>query len=83
LLILDGHDNHVTLKTIEHAQELGLDMITLPSHTSYISQPLNVSCFKPLKTTLRKVRDATMFRSNQMEPCYKITLVGRVDYAID
>jgi hypothetical protein len=33
LLILDGHGSHVTLKTIEQAQEFGLDMITLPSHT--------------------------------------------------
>jgi hypothetical protein len=32
LLVLDGHGNHVTLKTIKHAQEVGLDMITLPSH---------------------------------------------------
>jgi hypothetical protein len=76
LLILDGH---VTLKTIEHAQEFELYTITLPSHTSYILQPLNVSCFKPFKTTLRKVRDATMFISNQMEPCYNITIVGWVD----
>ncbi len=36
LLVLDGHGNHVTLKTIKHAQEFGLGMITLPSHTSYI-----------------------------------------------
>ncbi len=79
MLILDGHDNHVTLKTIERAQEFELDVITLPSHTSYILQPLNVPCSKPFKTTLRKVRDATMFRSNKMEPCYNITIVGWVD----
>jgi hypothetical protein len=28
LLVLDGHGNHVTLKTIKHAQEFGLGMIT-------------------------------------------------------
>jgi hypothetical protein len=66
LLVLDGHDNHVTLKTIEHAQEFGLDMITLPSHTSYILQPLNVSYFKPFKTTLRKLRDATIIKWNHV-----------------
>jgi hypothetical protein len=35
LLILDGHGNHVTLKVIEHAKDFGLNMITLPSHTSH------------------------------------------------
>jgi hypothetical protein len=35
LLILDGHGSHVTLKAIEQAMDFGLDMITLPSHTSH------------------------------------------------
>jgi hypothetical protein len=35
LLILDGHGSHVTIETIKQAQEFGLDMITLPSHTSH------------------------------------------------
>jgi len=53
-------------------------MITLPLHTS---RALHVSCFKPFKTLLKKVRDATMSISNHMEP-NKITLVGWVDQAI-
>jgi hypothetical protein len=73
LLILNGHGNHVTLEIIEQAKEFGLDMITLPSYTSHTLQPLNVSCFKPLKITFRKVRDVAMSRSNHMEP-NKITL---------
>ncbi len=35
LLVLDGHGSHVTLKVIKHGQEFGLNMITLPSHTSH------------------------------------------------
>jgi dissimilatory sulfite reductase (desulfoviridin) alpha/beta subunit len=34
-LILDGHGSHVTLEAIEQVQEFGLDMITLPLHTSH------------------------------------------------
>jgi hypothetical protein len=64
LLIMDGHGNHVTLEAIEHAKNIGLDMITLPFHTSHALQPLNVSCFKPFKITFRKDRDVGMFRSN-------------------
>jgi hypothetical protein len=35
LLVLDGHGSHVSLEAIEHAQQFGLYMITLPSHTSH------------------------------------------------
>jgi hypothetical protein len=35
LLILDGHGSHVTLEPIGQAHEVGLDMITLPIHTSH------------------------------------------------
>lgn len=67
LLIINGHGSHVTFKVIEQAQEFGLNMITLPSHTSHVLQPLNVSCFKPFKITFVKVKDATMFKSNHMD----------------
>jgi hypothetical protein len=35
LLILDGHGSHITLKTIKQVQEFGLDIVTLPFHTSH------------------------------------------------
>jgi hypothetical protein len=82
LLILDGHDNHVTLETIKQGKELGLNMITLPSHTLQTLQPLDVFCFKPFKTTFKKVKNASMFRNNDMEPC-KITLIGWVDQVLE
>jgi hypothetical protein len=53
-------------------------MITLPSHTSHVQQPLNVSCFKPFKITFKKVKDVVMSRSNHMELNRK-TLVKCVD----
>jgi hypothetical protein len=82
LLILDGHGNHVTLEIITQAKELRLDTITLPSHTLQTLQPLYVFCFKPLKTTSKKIKNASMFRNNDMEP-YKITLAGWVDQALE
>jgi hypothetical protein len=54
LLILDGHGSNVTLKAIEQTQAFGLNMITLPSHTSHTVQLLDVAYFKPFKTTLEK-----------------------------
>jgi len=82
LLILDGHGSHVTLETIEQDKEFGLDMITLPSHTSHAFQPMDVACFKPFKNDFRKERDATMVKRNYTKP-NKITLTGWVDKALD
>jgi len=48
-------------------------MITLPSHTSHDLESLDVSCFKPFKTTFRKVRNVAISRNNHME-LDKITL---------
>jgi hypothetical protein len=82
LLVLDGHDNYVTLNAIEHAQEFGLNMITLFSQTSHALHPLNGSCFKPFKTTLKKVRDAVMSKNNHKEP-NKFILARYLDQSIN
>jgi hypothetical protein len=50
LFILDGHNSHVILEVVTIAMEAGMDIISLPSHTSHALQPLDVSCFKPFKT---------------------------------
>jgi hypothetical protein len=49
LLILDGHGSHVTTDVVKTARSVGLDLLTLPSHTLHALQPLDVSCFKPFK----------------------------------
>jgi hypothetical protein len=83
LLIQDGHANHVTLEAIEHAQEFGLDMIILPwQYPSHVLRPLYVFCLKLFKTTFKKFKDATMFKSNHIQP-NKIIMAKWVDQAID
>jgi hypothetical protein len=58
LLILDGHNSHVTLEVVSLAMNSGLDIVSLPSHTSHALQPLDVSCFKPFKSAFRQIRDS-------------------------
>jgi hypothetical protein len=58
LLILDGHNSHVSLEVVTLAMNSGLDIVSLPSHTSHALQPLDVSCFKPFKAAFRQVRDS-------------------------
>jgi hypothetical protein len=82
LLILDGHGSHVSLKAIKHKQQFGLNMITLLSHTSHALQPLDVSYFKPFKTSFRKERNNNMVRNNYNE-LNKATLTTWVNKALD
>jgi hypothetical protein len=46
----------VALKAIEQAHAFGLGMVTLPSHISHKLHPLNVSYFKPFKTTFKTLQ---------------------------
>ncbi|XP_059075053.1 MFS-type transporter clz9-like [Cryptomeria japonica] len=41
LLIFDSHNNHVALPTIQEARMLGINLPTLPAHTSHKFQPLD------------------------------------------
>jgi hypothetical protein len=43
-------------------------MRTLPSHTSHALYPLNVSCFKPFKKTIKTLKNNDMVVNNYNEP---------------
>ena len=47
LLIFDGHGSHIALQTVEAANTMGIDLLTLPAHTTHRLQPLDVSVFGP------------------------------------
>jgi hypothetical protein len=57
LLILNRHCSHVILDVVQEARVVGLNLRTVPSHTSHALQPLDMSVFKPFKTFLREYRD--------------------------
>lgn len=57
LLILDGHNLLVTIDVVRQAHEIGLDLITSPSHASHGVQPLDVSCFERFENAFRRCRD--------------------------
>ena len=63
LLVVDGHNSHVTLEVVQKAMDVGLDIITLPSHTSHRLQPLDVSIFGPFKRSFKRYRDAWTLRN--------------------
>ena len=52
LLICDGHDSHISGKFIRHCIQHDIVLILLPPHSSHLLQPLDISIFGPLKSTM-------------------------------
>jgi hypothetical protein len=55
ILLMDGHRSHYNPATIEMAAQENIILFTLPPNTTHLSQPLDRSCFAPLKTSWRQV----------------------------
>ena len=51
LLILDGHDSHVTYELCCLAAANDVHLIRFPPHTTHFLQPLDVGSFKPFKAS--------------------------------
>ena len=82
LLILDGHNLHVTLEVVHKCREVGLDLMTLPSHTSHRLQPLDVGVFAPFKRYFKRYRDAWSV-SNKGKGASKQTLAMWVSRVLE
>ena len=63
LLIVDGHTSHVTHEVVMKSMEVGLDLITLLSHTCYRLHPLDVRVFVPFKCGFKRYRDAWVLQN--------------------
>ena len=48
MLIVDGHNSHVSSKIIEFCVQNGIELVCLPPHTTQHLQPLDVGLFGPL-----------------------------------
>jgi hypothetical protein len=49
LLVLDGHESHHSVEFEEYCKERNIITLCMPPHSSHLLQPLDVSCFSPLK----------------------------------
>jgi len=52
LIVCDGHDSHVTPKSIRFCIDNNIQVALMPPHSSHICQPLDIACFGPLKKTM-------------------------------
>ena len=55
LLLFDGHRSHICPEVRRWARENDIILFLLPPHTSHKLQPLDVSCFGPLKNKYKQV----------------------------
>ncbi|GFS09885.1 tigger transposable element-derived protein 6-like protein [Elysia marginata] len=63
LLILDSHDTHISLSAVDTASSHGVELLTIPPHTSHRPQPLDRSVYGPFKTAYNRAMDGWL-RSN-------------------
>lgn len=49
LLIMDNHDSHITVESLNLAKQNGIILLTLPPHCSHKLQPLDRTVYGPLK----------------------------------
>jgi len=54
MLIFDGHASHITSKAITFYEEKKIVLLCLPSHSTHLLQPFNVSVFSPFTTAYKK-----------------------------
>jgi hypothetical protein len=48
ILIVDGHDSHLTTKAIKYCIDNKIILLCFPPHATHMLQPLDVGCFGPL-----------------------------------
>ena len=63
VLVYDGHNSHLTYRTVKAAKDNSILIICLPPHTSGALQPLDVSVFKSAKAEWRKILKNFFFES--------------------
>jgi len=49
MIVLDGHESHLSIPFEEYCKENKIITICLPAHSSHLTQPLDVGCFSVLK----------------------------------
>jgi hypothetical protein len=51
---MDSHVSHITPEILSKTSDNGIHLVTFPSHTTHLLQPLDVGVYRPLKEGWRK-----------------------------
>lgn len=73
VLFMDSHASHLSPALLSKAAENDIHLVTFPSHTTHLLQPLDVSVYKSLKSAFREEIYKFMKQNPQERP-------GRMDF---
>ncbi|XP_068217851.1 uncharacterized protein [Palaemon carinicauda] len=76
LLILDGHISHTSIATVELAKKENISILKLPAHCTDVLQPLDVTCFAPLKNYYQYALNDLVNNTGAREPLRKCGFVN-------
>ncbi|XP_068219986.1 uncharacterized protein [Palaemon carinicauda] len=76
LLILDGHISHTSIATVELAKKENISILKLPAHCTDVLQPLEVTCFAPLKNYNQYALNDHVNKTGAREPLRKCGFVN-------
>ena len=82
LLILDNHESHITVKSLDFCKKNRIILLTLPPHTSNKFQPLDRTVYKSLKNTFNAACNEWMIThvSWKTISIYEIAELFRIAY---
>lgn len=80
LLFLDGHVSHIDLRAVEYAEDHGLLVFQLPSHSSHLLQPLDLCAFGMVKRSFTE--ELTRFNAEHSHGAEKQDMCALIHRAI-
>ena len=78
LLLLDGHLTHISTTLIETALDEDVTILKLPPHSTDKLQPLDVTCFGPLKREWEKELNEWIYERGPKQPMKKPMFVDKL-----
>jgi hypothetical protein len=80
ILIIDGHGSHITTEFMWICKQNSVKLIYLPPHSSHVLQPLDLSCYSPVKSRYRSqiaalatLDDSAPVKKQRFIHCYNLT----------
>ena len=58
MVVLDGHESHLSIQFEDFCKEKNIITLCLPAHSSHLTQPLDVGCFSVLKRAYSRELEA-------------------------
>ena len=79
LLIVDGHSSHATPEFDQYCADNKIITLCMPPHTSHLLQPLDVSCYSPLKRAYgRQIEELARHRVYHIDKTDFLTAYTRI-----